>query len=152
MLLTSSEEGTVALEGLGFDAAIAKPLKQPDLLARLVKVPYPAGGDENRVTRLTTCQDGPKIEGAKVLVAEDNPVNQEVAATMLTRLGCNVDVVPEGGAAVEAVRSRGTTTSCFSITRCLRSTGIRPFARYDVSKNGASSSATKQQLVQDAFQ
>ena len=152
VLLTSSEEGTVALEGLGFDAAIAKPLKQPDLLARLVKVPYPAGGDENRVTRLTTCQDGPKIEGAKVLVAEDNPVNQEVAATMLTRLGCNVDVVPEGGAAVEAVRSRGTTTSCFSITRCLRSTGIRPFARYDVSKNGASSSATKQQLVQDAFQ
>ena len=106
VLLTSSEEGTVDLEGLGFDAAIAKPLKQPDLLARLIKVPYPAGGDENRVTRLTTRQDGPTIEGAKVLVAEDNAVNQEVATTMLTRLGCNVDVVPEGGAAVEAVRSR----------------------------------------------
>jgi CheY-like chemotaxis protein len=38
-----------------------------------------------------------------VLVAEDNPVNQQVAMRLLTRFGCEVDVVSSGRAAIEAV-------------------------------------------------
>jgi CheY-like chemotaxis protein len=38
-----------------------------------------------------------------ILVAEDNPVNQRVAALMLDRLGHRVDVVADGVAAVEAI-------------------------------------------------
>jgi CheY-like chemotaxis protein len=40
-----------------------------------------------------------------VLVAEDNPINQQVARAMLERLGWIVDVVSNGSEAVEAVAS-----------------------------------------------
>ena len=41
---------------------------------------------------------------AKVLLAEDNPVNQEVAKAYLQDLGCHVDTVPTGREALAAVQ------------------------------------------------
>ncbi|MBL8860641.1 MAG: response regulator [Planctomycetes bacterium] len=41
----------------------------------------------------------------RVLLVEDNPVNQKVAAKMLGRLGCAVDLAEDGAAAVERCRS-----------------------------------------------
>ena len=46
-------------------------------------------------------------QGPTVLVAEDDPVNQMVVQEMLRLLGCEVDVVGDGEAAVQAVRQRG---------------------------------------------
>jgi len=41
---------------------------------------------------------------ARVLLAEDNPVNQEVARNMLLLLGCEVEAVGDGLQAIEAMR------------------------------------------------
>lgn len=43
---------------------------------------------------------------ARVLVAEDNPVNQRVAATVLSRLGYEPDVADDGAAALAALRAK----------------------------------------------
>jgi len=42
----------------------------------------------------------------KVLVAEDNVINQKLAVILLRRLGCEPDLVSDGLAAVEAARKR----------------------------------------------
>ncbi|MDN3521701.1 ATP-binding protein [Halomonas ramblicola] len=46
------------------------------------------------------------LEGARLLVVEDNPVNQRVAAAMLERLGCRVTVAESGATALEFLRHR----------------------------------------------
>ncbi len=45
--------------------------------------------------------------GARILLAEDNPINQEVAAAMLDRFGCEVETVENGALALEAL-AKGT--------------------------------------------
>jgi CheY-like chemotaxis protein len=45
----------------------------------------------------------PGVSGLRILVADDNPVNQQVAAGMLRRGGHTVDIVGDGAAALEAV-------------------------------------------------
>jgi signal transduction histidine kinase/DNA-binding response OmpR family regulator len=42
----------------------------------------------------------------RLLVAEDNPVNQEVLLEILTELGCTADVVGDGQAALDALAKR----------------------------------------------
>ena len=44
-----------------------------------------------------------RFDGARVLIVEDNPVNQEVARATLESLGCRADLAADGQQAVEAV-------------------------------------------------
>ena len=44
--------------------------------------------------------------GARVLVAEDNLINQKVASAMLKRMGCTVTIVADGGAAIDALKDQ----------------------------------------------
>jgi CheY-like chemotaxis protein len=43
--------------------------------------------------------------GARVLVAEDNPVNQRVVTGLLAKLGCEAVVVPDGLKAIETLQA-----------------------------------------------
>ena len=55
--------------------------------------------------KLAEDRDAVKHNRLKVLIAEDNPVNQKVGVRMLEKLGCVVDVVDNGEKAVESVKS-----------------------------------------------
>ncbi len=80
---------------LGASSYLIKPVKQSDLLDRMLDAlePRPAGA---RVL------ERPKGRRLRVLVAEDNPVNQKVAQGMLERAGHEAVVVENGRAALTA--------------------------------------------------
>ncbi len=50
-------------------------------------------------------QDNPRLEGVRVLLAEDNPVNQTVARKMLQQMGCEVTVAGNGAEALQCFGS-----------------------------------------------
>ena len=51
----------------------------------------------------------------RVLLAEDDPVSQRVVARLLQQIGCRVDVVGDGQAAIEAVVGRGFGRDRYSL-------------------------------------
>jgi len=55
---------------------------------------------------LPPADDGLALQGARVLLAEDNPINQEVALELLTAQGAQVDVADDGRAALALAADR----------------------------------------------
>ncbi|MGE3270838.1 MAG: GAF domain-containing protein, partial [Chloroflexota bacterium] len=87
---------------------LSRPVRQRQLFAAVARAVGRARVAEPRA--LEARASAPATEAAPsapipVLVAEDNPVNQEVARRLLARLGCDADLVGTGSAAVEASAS-----------------------------------------------
>jgi PAS domain S-box-containing protein len=87
----------------GITGYLTKPVDEADLHDCLVDVIFgrPRGEAQALVTRHSIREDRPGPE-ARVLVAEDNEVNQKVAVRTLEKLGYQVDVVSDGREAVMA--------------------------------------------------
>nr|WP_262983879.1 response regulator [Halomonas elongata] len=109
--------------GTGLGLAICKRLvealggrigmeSQPHLGSRCwVRLPLVAGAEETAALEVDTHHEDDKaLSGARLLVVEDNPVNQQVASAMLTKLGCRVSVACSGREALERVE-----TECFDL-------------------------------------
>ena len=89
----------------GIDVYVNKPIRQAEL--------YEALGialeEKNKISAREGANDDSNIEqtnqilNARVPVAEDNPINQELARTILEAMGCSVVVVEDGRQAVDAV-------------------------------------------------
>ncbi|MCG3201040.1 MAG: Signal transduction histidine-protein kinase BarA [Gammaproteobacteria bacterium] len=86
----------------GADAYIEKPVRQLDLQKCLLRVLGCAGRVVNATVGTRPAAEEAHY-AAHVLVAEDNPVNQEVIVTLLEGYGCRVSVMGDGKEAVEAV-------------------------------------------------
>lgn len=94
----------------GFDAYLIKPIRQAqlhDCLSLVLGGARTSDGATNSgtvplITRHTISEAQARTRG-RVLVVEDNVVNQKVVTKMLEREGCRVDVVANGREAVEAV-------------------------------------------------
>jgi CheY-like chemotaxis protein len=91
---------------------VTKPIRQKQLLECLLTVMPPPqehlSGDERRSLDIAAAsrsehREQPGRSHVRILVAEDNIVNQRVAMRILEKLGFRVDVVADGQAAVEAV-------------------------------------------------
>ncbi|HEX8341581.1 MAG TPA: response regulator [Tepidisphaeraceae bacterium] len=87
----------------GFDAGLTKPLSQPRLLNAIAGAASP--GDGPGAARHPADADERAPAGTRVLIAEDNEVNQFVAAKMLVSRGYVCDVVSDGRQAVERATS-----------------------------------------------
>jgi PAS domain S-box-containing protein len=85
---------------LGVSSYLIKPVKQSDLLDRMLEAL------EDRPTgALARALEGSKGRRLRVLVAEDNPVNQKVAAGLLERAGHRTVIVENGRQALAALAS-----------------------------------------------
>jgi len=105
MLTSSGQPGDgQRCRDLGIDGYLPKPASRSDLLEALKRVladPGTAGAVKGDiVTRHSIAESRRHLT---ILVAEDNPVNQEVVAAMLRKRGHHIDVVANGRLAVDAV-------------------------------------------------
>ena len=91
---------------LGIQAYLTKPIARADLIEAVSTVlagTPSAGGGADLVTRHSIAESRHAL---RILLAEDNPVNQQVATAMLLKRGHQVDVVSNGREAVDAIRAR----------------------------------------------
>jgi signal transduction histidine kinase/CheY-like chemotaxis protein len=105
VLLTSVGRGSLSrFASLGFSDYLAKPVRTRELVACLDRM----FGGERQERRLEAPAAPPPAsqEGntrhyaGKVLLVEDNPVNQKVAQRFLQRLGCEVSIASHGAEGV----------------------------------------------------
>ncbi|WP_454064193.1 PAS domain S-box protein [Candidatus Nitrospira salsa] len=94
----------------GFVGYLTKPVRQEQLYRCLTMamgtIPLPFSEDQKCTPTLITrhtLEEAEKRSKTRILLAEDNIVNQKVATKMLDKLGYRVDVVSNGREAIEAV-------------------------------------------------
>ncbi|MFI5214404.1 MAG: response regulator, partial [Gemmatimonadales bacterium] len=105
MLTSAAQRGDAQrCRELGIRGYLTKPVSRADLLDAVAGV---LGGEEGADAGAAEVVTRHRIAESRralyVLLAEDNPVNQEVAATMLRKRGHRVDVVANGAEAVDRV-------------------------------------------------
>jgi CheY-like chemotaxis protein/HPt (histidine-containing phosphotransfer) domain-containing protein len=110
VLLTSLDRSgdTQRFADIGFSAYLTKPVRTRELLECLEKALARNAQDwymrsQPIITRGTLiANDNKRQYAGKVLLVEDNAINQRVARRFLERLGCEVRVVGDGQQAVDA--------------------------------------------------
>ncbi len=104
MLTSGGQRGDAArCKHLGIAAYLIKPVSQSDLLETLLKVTAPpadAGQPDDRIVQPTLPEARRPL---RVLLAEDNAVNQRLATRLLEKAGHSVVVVPDGLKAIQAL-------------------------------------------------
>lgn len=105
LILTSmGQRGDAArLQALGCSGYLLKPVKQQILFDAVLAVLGRSEEDAPRlITRHTISENKPS--GIRLLLAEDNPVNQKLAVILLQKAGYLVDPVETGAQALERVK------------------------------------------------
>jgi two-component system sensor histidine kinase/response regulator len=102
LLASSGQKGDAArCKEVGISGYLLKPVKQSELLdAIMLALGHRAGEKIPLITRHTVMEARRRLN---ILLAEDNPVNQKLAAVILEKRGHRVVVVANGREAVEAL-------------------------------------------------
>jgi PAS domain S-box-containing protein len=96
------EEVRQEAEDAGLDGFLVKPVSPSALLDAIIQVFAP--GQAPRAAR-PAAQREYGLDGMKVLLAEDNEINQQIAIELLESVGVAVETADNGRAAVDKVRS-----------------------------------------------
>lgn len=102
MLTSTLFKGEAAeAKSTGFAAYLIKPIRKHDLYRCLLSALATDSGLP--AIEKTVDLNPAKSLSARILLAEDNPVNQEVAQAMLQSFGCSLEIVHNGREALQAV-------------------------------------------------
>lgn len=100
------EEVREEAEHLGIDGFLVKPVTKSMLVDTLVTLFAPVAGDAARAG-MAVRDEGARLDGARILLAEDNEINQQVAVELLEGVGASVDVAADGAVAVTKLAGPG---------------------------------------------
>jgi CheY-like chemotaxis protein/HPt (histidine-containing phosphotransfer) domain-containing protein len=98
------EEIRADAEKAGFDAFLAKPVSRSALVAALMEA-YGKRTGHLGASKPPVRADIAELRGLRMLVAEDNAINQQVIRSILEAAGMVVEIAPDGLRALEAVRA-----------------------------------------------
>ena len=97
------DEESARASRAGVDIYLSKPVRQSLLFNCLISLMGEAAAGEEAEARDAAGQgEAPLDYPARILLVEDNPVNQDVAREILLNMNCRVDVAENGRKAVEA--------------------------------------------------
>jgi PAS domain S-box-containing protein len=102
------QQDEAAMHAAGLDAYLTKPVKHTQLFECLSEVMKDAPGiapahEENSKRKPAAAAAPPN--SLRVLIAEDNIVNQKVAVSQIRKLGCQAEVVSNGYEALKALEA-----------------------------------------------
>ena len=105
MILTSAgrSDDFAHMRELGIAAYLVKPVKQSELLDSILTVLSRSYREKQEALSLTTLAAEQLRQSRHILLAEDNPVNQKVAASILEKRGHTVVTVADGREALAAL-------------------------------------------------
>jgi CheY-like chemotaxis protein/HPt (histidine-containing phosphotransfer) domain-containing protein len=93
------------LKQLGFSASVPKPVTYSGLFDALMTVLGEQPLQKKADWRQEILQSDVSQRGVRILLAEDNPVNQKVAVNLLSRAGYQIEVAANGAIATEMIES-----------------------------------------------
>ena len=107
ILLRPEERARIpSLKRAGFSGYLIKPLRRQSLAVRILAIAGTRPAPQARPAIEDERARSAPARGARVLLAEDNPINAILGRALLEREGCVVDRVQTGPEAVEAARSQ----------------------------------------------
>ncbi|QDQ25148.1 response regulator [Chitinimonas arctica] len=92
-------------EAAGIDAFLVKPVSQSSLLDTVLRLFGPQGSIAPASTEVGEAL--PKLTGVRILLAEDNKINQQIAVELLEGAGAAVTIANNGREAVDIISAAG---------------------------------------------
>jgi PAS domain S-box-containing protein len=108
------EEVREEAEDLRLDGFLVKPVTKSMIVDTLVNL-FGEVGPEHAVAGATTNEQAGRLRGARILLAEDNEINQQIAVELLEGVGATVRVAGNGLEAVQILLSEGSDPPPFDV-------------------------------------
>lgn len=108
MMLSSASPpaGAVRCRQLGIETYMIKPIQQSKLLDMLMETFGLQASERHRSSQVPE-ESSQAIDAARILLVEDNRINQILSRTLLEKKGWNVRIAADGGEALSAWRQGG---------------------------------------------